>query len=174
LGAEQMALASTGAGAYRNWLGSTVNTIGDLYPRTMPTDPSSHWDFSRWTPDVVVINIGTGDFTSGDPGSDAFLGAYRSLFARVRKNYPAALVVIAVGPMLSDLWPAGARALTQGRSYLSGLVAEQNQAGDVRVKLIEFPQQDGADTGCKSHPNAATQRRVADQLTAFLRQQMGW
>jgi hypothetical protein len=174
LGAEQMVLAITGAGAYRNWLGSTVNTIGDLYPRTMPTDWNSRWDFSRWTPDVVVINIGTGDFTGGDPGRDAFLGAYRSLLTRVRNNYPAALLVIAVGPMLSDLWPAGARALTQGRSYMSDLVAERNQAGDARVKLIEFPNQDGSATGCKSHPSAATQSRVAVELTAFLRQQLGW
>jgi len=168
-------MAASGAGAYRNWGGSTRNTIGDLYDRTLITEPTSRWNFSRWTPDVVVFNLGTGDFTSGDPGRDAFLTAYRKLLAHVRQNYPSALLVVSVGPMLSDLWPAGAHALTQGRSYVSDLVAEANAAGDAKVKYVEFPNQDHSATfGCKSHPSAATQKQVADQLTAYLRQQMSW
>jgi lysophospholipase L1-like esterase len=175
LQAEQITVAASGAGAYRNWGGSTHNTMGVLYERTIPTDFSSRWSFSRWTPDVVVLNLGTGDFTSGDPGRDAFMPAYRKLLARVRQNYPSALLVVAVGPMLSDLWPAGARALTQGRSYVSDLVVAANQAGDANVKYIEFPNQDQSSSfGCKAHPSVATQKQVADQLTAFLRQQMGW
>src|SRR5437660_749797 len=175
LGAQHMVIAASGAGVYRNWGGSTSNTIGDLYGRTLPTDPSPRWHFSRWTPDVAVINVATSDFTSGDPGRDAFVGAYRKLVAQVRQNYPSALIAIAVGPMLSDLWPAGARALTQGRSYVADLTAQLVQAGDTRIKLIEFPNQDHAGTfGCKSHPSAATQRQMGEQLTAFLRQQLGW
>jgi hypothetical protein len=175
LGAQQMVVAASGAGVYRNWGGTTSNTISDLYGRTLPTDPAARWDFSRWTPDVVVIDVGTGDFTSGDPGRDAFVGGYRKLIAQVRQNYPSVLIVIGVGPMLSDLWPAGARALTQGRSYVADLTAQLVQAGDTRIKLMEFPNQDHAATfGCKSHPSAATQRQMADQLIAFLRQQLGW
>ncbi|MFN2547555.1 MAG: SGNH/GDSL hydrolase family protein [Myxococcales bacterium] len=172
LGAAQIAVASSGAGVYRNWGGSTVETIGDLYPRVLPTDPASHWNFSAWTPDAVVINLGTEDFTSGDPGHDAFVGAYRSLLGRVRQTYPSALIVVALGPMLSDLWPQGAQALSRARAYVSEVV---NATADPRVKLIEFDNQDEAGSyGCKSHPNAATHRRVADQLTAYLHAQLGW
>jgi hypothetical protein len=77
--------------------------------------------------------------------------------------------------MLSDLWPVGAKALTQARSYLTQLVAGLNAAGDPKVKLIEFPNQDDAPSfGCKSHPSAVTQRAMANQLTAFLRQELRW
>ena len=84
-------------------------------------------------------------------------------------------IVLAMGPMLSDLWPAGARALTQGRAYLAEVFTGLKSAGDTRVTMIEFPNQDGASAyGCKHHPSAETQRRMAEQLTAHLREQMGW
>jgi lysophospholipase L1-like esterase len=172
LGAEQIAVASAGLGVTRNWRGGTDNTVGELYERTLPTESSSRWNFSSWTPDAVVIDLGTGDFTSGDPGRDVFEAAYRRLLSRVRQNYPSALIVLAVGPMLSDLWPQGAQALTHGRVYVSDVVGA---VSDARVKLIEFPNQDAASSfGCKSHPSAATQRQMAEQLTGFLRRELGW
>ncbi len=175
LGAEQVAIAATGAGVYRNWGGSKDNTIGDLYDRALPTHSTSRWNFARWKPDVVVINLGTNDFTSGDPGSANFTAAYRALLARVRQNYPAALIVVALGPMLSDLWPAGANALTQSRAYLTSVVSDANAAGDAQVKLLEFDNQDqAASFGCKFHPSAQTQQQMADKLSAFLRTQLHW
>jgi lysophospholipase L1-like esterase len=175
LGAEQSAISASGVGVYRNWGATTLNTAADLYERALPTQVSSRWSFGLWKPDVVVINLGTSDFTSGDPGSTPFLTAYRALVARVRKNNPSALIVIALGPMLSDLWPVGAQALTQARARLTALVAGFNAAGDPQVRLIEFPNQDGAPSfGCRYHPSAATHRQLADQLARFLRQQLGW
>ena len=172
LGAEQVAVAVTGAGVYRNFDGSFENTMGDLYLRALPTHARDRWDFSRFTPDVVVINLGTNDFYKGDPGSAGFSAAYQALIARVRANYPAALIVIALGPMLSDLFPTGARALTQARAYVTGVV---NQMGDARVKLIEFPNQDDSKSfGCRFHPSASTQQQMAGQLTQYLRQQLSW
>lgn len=144
--------------------------MGDLYQCTLPTVVDGRWDFSRWVPDAVVINLGTGDFTSGDPGSAAFLGAYRKLLAQVRQNYPRAFVVVGLGPMLSDLWPPGAQALTQARADLTELVASASAAGDTRVGLLEFANQDGAASfGCKHHPSAATHQAIAAALTDFLR-----
>jgi hypothetical protein len=45
-----------------------------------------------------------------------------------------------------------------------------------RVLLkFEFPNQDATSSfGCKSHPSAATQRQMAEQLTGFLRHELGW
>ncbi|GAC1610879.1 MAG: hypothetical protein NVS4B10_25910 [Myxococcales bacterium] len=83
--------------------------------------------------------------------------------------------MVALGPMLSDLWPARAQALSRSREYLSGLVQELNASGDARVKLFELTNQDAATSfGCKSHPSATTHRLVAAQLTQFLQQQLGW
>ncbi|GAC1348533.1 MAG: SGNH/GDSL hydrolase family protein [Myxococcales bacterium] len=175
LGADQVALAATGLGVYRNWGGSTDETIGARYGRTLPTDRASSWDFERWKPDAVVIDLGTNDFGMGDPGSAAFVGAYRALLAQVRRHAPSALIVVALGPMLSDLFPVGAHALTRARADLASLVASLKAAGDARVELIEFPNQDGAASfGCRTHPSAATQQRMADQLVPLLRARLSW
>jgi lysophospholipase L1-like esterase len=174
-GAEQIALAATGAGVSRNWGNTTENTIGAMYDRILPTDYRHRWDFARWKPDVVVLNLGTNDFATGDPGGEKFIAAYRALIAQVRQNYPSALIVIGLGPMLSDLWPQGAQALTKARTYVSSLVSDINNAGDARVKLLEFPNQDrAASFGCKFHPSVATHRQMAEQLGDFLKQQMQW
>jgi lysophospholipase L1-like esterase len=172
LGAEQVAVAVTGAGVYRNFDSSSDNTMGDLYLRALPTHASDRWDFSRWTPDVVVINLGTNDFYHGDPGSAGFTTSYKALIGRVRTNYPSALIVVALGPMLSDLFPTGVNALTQARAYVTSVVHDVN---DPKVKMIEFPNQDNATSfGCRYHPSAATQQQMAGQLTQYLQQQLGW
>jgi hypothetical protein len=77
--------------------------------------------------------------------------------------------------MLSDLWPAGANALTQARSYVTEVVQGVNAKGDANVKLFEFQNQDQATSfGCKVHPSAQTQQQMSDALTAFLRAQLHW
>src|SRR5207248_2231555 len=47
------------------WSGKKMwpdNTVGEFYDRALPADPDSTWEFSKWTPDVVVINLATNDF----------------------------------------------------------------------------------------------------------------
>ena len=169
LGAEQVAVAISGIGVYRDYSGSRLDTMNDMYLRALPTLSADWWDFSRWVPDAVIINLGTNDFATGDPGRAAFTTAYQSLIAQVRAKSPSALIVVGLGPMLSS------GALTQARSYLTGLVADLNAASDTRVKLLEFPNQDSSGSyGCDYHPSAATHQQMADQLATFLRAQLGW
>ena len=40
----------------------------DYYERTLPDRPESVWDFKAWTPQLVVMNIGTNNFATHDPG----------------------------------------------------------------------------------------------------------
>src|SRR4029079_14676660 len=58
----------------------------------------STWDFAKWQPHAVVINLGTNDAsTSGDPGTPyetAYLGFVRTL----RQKYPDAHFVLTIGP----------------------------------------------------------------------------
>lgn len=35
-----------------------------IYKRTVANDANSTWNTAQWTPDVVVINLGTNDFSS--------------------------------------------------------------------------------------------------------------
>jgi lysophospholipase L1-like esterase len=157
------------------WSGRTVQEMGDLYERTLPSRPASRWDFARYTPDAVVINLGTNDFNHGDPGAPAFTKPYLALVQRVRSVYPRAVILCALGPMLTDNYPAGAHALTRARVYITQVVGQLQAAGDARVSFLEFPSQDFANgLGCDYHPSVKTHRLMGEQLSRALRGLLGW
>jgi lysophospholipase L1-like esterase len=165
LGAEHTTIA---------WSGKTVAGMAALYDRALPARPDSPWDHSAWVPDVVVINLGTNDFFQGDVQKDAFTASYGALVDRVRSLYPRALVVCALGPMLSDLFPVGAQRLSKARRYLQAVVDRARSAGDDRVELVEFPTQDTTTAGCGFHPGRQSHRQMADRLAAEIRSALGW
>lgn len=69
LGAELTTIAWSGKGVYRNFGGSSADPIPVLYPRILPERPNSTWNFQNTpSPQVVIIHLGTNDFSSGDPG----------------------------------------------------------------------------------------------------------
>jgi hypothetical protein len=74
-----------------------------------------------------------------------------------------------IGPLLYGT------GLTQATAYLTAIVAEQNAAGDTKVKLLDFGQQNSSlGTGCDYHPNVAVQTEMADVLVADVRATLGW
>jgi lysophospholipase L1-like esterase len=157
------------------WSGRTTEEMNDFYDRTLPSRPGSRWDFGKWTPDVVVINLGTNDFTRGDPGQVTFTRPYLAFVQRVRGFYPQAHIVCALGPMLTDSYPPGAHALTRARAYITQVVSQLRVAGDTRVSFLEFPSQDFANgLGCDYHPSLKTHRLMGEQLAVALRGLLRW
>jgi lysophospholipase L1-like esterase len=174
LGAEVVTEAFQGKGVYRNHDGTLSETMPALYPRVLPDASAPAWDAASWTPDVVVVNLGTNDFSAGDPG-EGFVAAFDDFAKAVREKRPHALIVLALGPMLSDSEPKNAHQLTLARTYLQKVVADRQAAGDTKVALVEFPSQDGSlGYGCEWHPSRATQQEMAAVLVNFLRGQLGW
>jgi lysophospholipase L1-like esterase len=157
------------------WSGKTTEEMTELYARTLPARPASRWDFKRWTPDAVVINLGTNDFTRGDPGQTTFIRPYLLLVERVRALYPRAEILCTLGPMLTDSYPPGAHALTHARAYITHVVADLRALGDTHISFLEFPTQDFANgVGCDYHPSLKTHRLMGEQLTAALHEKLGW
>jgi lysophospholipase L1-like esterase len=166
LKAERVTLASSGR---------TTEEMSDLYGRTLPGHADSRWDFQKWTPDAVVINLGTNDFNHSDPGQAAFTRPYLALVERVRSLYPNAQIVCTLGPMLTDSYPPGVHALTRARAYISSVVGSLRAKGDTRISFLEFPMQDFANgLGCDYHPSLKTHRLMGEQLAAALRERLGW
>jgi lysophospholipase L1-like esterase len=156
------------------WSGKTIDGMSELYDRALPERPDSLWDSRVWVPDVVVVNLGTNDVTRGDQ-QGPFVASYLKLLQRVRVAYPGALVVCAVGPMLTDIYPPGARTLTRARAYVQAAVEARKRAGDAKVIYLEFPAQDAANGyGCDYHPSSKTHAMMAQRLSAVLRTELGW
>jgi len=172
------ALAARSVGAEHvtvAWSGRTTEEMNDLYDRTLPAQPASRWDFTKWTPDAIVVNLGTNDFNRGDPGQTTFTRPYLAFVQKLRALYPRALIVCTLGPMLTDSYPAGAHSLTRARGYITQVVTQLRAAGDSRVSFLEFPSQDVANgLGCDYHPSLKTHRLMGEQLAGALRAQLGW
>ncbi len=169
LQAEITTVAWSGKGMYRDAAGDPSNTMPEMYTRTLSTS-TTLWTFGSWTPDVVVINLGTNDFARGDPGQP-YLDAYLAFVQRLRMQYPPSTQIIcALGPMLSGSNLAAARAYIQ-----TGVVDKLRKQGDNRISFLEFPTQTGAlGYGCLYHPSLQTHQQMADFLVQEVKKQMAW
>ncbi len=173
LGAEQHTIAYSGRGMFRSNIARVTAQIPAIYQRAVATDSHVRWDHSRWTPHVIVINVGTNDF--GLPGlRDAdFRGAYESFLDRLRSLYPEAQIVCCVGPMLTDTHPPGEKSLTRARTILTSIVEQRNAKGDARIHFHEFEEQT-APYGEFFHPTRKTHQRMAESLTGKIASITGW
>lgn len=169
LDAEYVAVAYSGRGISRNYAGGAGPTLPQLYLRTLPDEQTgAPWDVTRLVPDVVVINLGTNDFST--PGVDraAFRARYTEFLAALRGYYPRAPFVATVGPMLTDAYPPGAQALTNAQADVKEVVQARHAAGDSRVYFFAFTPQTSP-FGEDWHPTVATHQRMAAELVPFLR-----
>ena len=150
------------------------NTIGELYDRSLTFDADSTWDFSRWTPDVILINLATNDFGKAIPDKDGWTNGYEAFIKRLRTHYPTAMIYCAIGPMMADS-SATNKPLTTLRDYISIIKRDLSSDGDARIRVIDFGTQDPKNgLGSDWHPNIKTHELMADQLDATLRKDMSW
>jgi lysophospholipase L1-like esterase len=157
----------SGKGMYRNGDGSTDQTLPALYPLSIPTDTSTTWDFS-WKPDAVVVDLGTNDFATGDPGQP-YVNAYESFVTNLRGHYPNAYIFVVIGPMLTG------DSLTEAQTYLDQVVKARHDAGDPRIQQISVDPQDSANgLGCDYHPTVKTHSIMGKAFAAAMKGPLGW
>jgi len=152
------------------------NTLPSVYDRVFPLDPKSPlWDFAGPKPEVVLINLHTNDFNKGVTDHEGWVKAYHDFVDHIRKNYPDATIYLAVGPMVSDFYPAGAQRLTTARNDIQRVVKECNDGGDAKVHLIEFATQDDSlGLGAGWHPSLKRHQAMAKQFVSAIQQDLGW
>lgn len=183
--AQQNEYATYGAIAARSlnaehttiaWSGKTLHEMRGYFDKALPQrDDGPRWDFSRYQPQVVVVNVGTNNFANIDPGEARFVRLYHELIEVVRAAYPKAFIVCALGPMLTNVYPEGRHSLTQARKYMKVAVTKLKAAGDTNLEFLEFPEQNHADgLGCGFHPSLKTHKLMGERLTAFIKERMGW
>jgi lysophospholipase L1-like esterase len=170
VGAELHTIAWSGRGMVCNY-GDDADSCSDpfpnLYDRTLPTLSDSSWDFARYRPDAVILNLGTNDYsTDADPSEAEFTQGYRAFLEHVRAVYPDAFILCTCGPLLYG------SELDSVRAYIANAVSA---TGDDKILTFEIPSQSEADgLGCDYHPSIRTHEKMAALLVGVLQRELGW
>ena len=128
---------------------------------------STDWDFARFVPDVIVINLGTNDasYTGNDKElQQEYTDGYVSFLKKVRENNADAQIICALGVMGDTLYGA----------IENAVAAYTEETGDTKVSAFRLTPQDGS-TGFAAdwHPTAATHDKAAEELTAEIKKILG-
>jgi lysophospholipase L1-like esterase len=164
LGAECHTIAISGKGMVRNYGApgpTSPNPMPDFYDRILQQDASLKWDFSRWIPDAVVINLGVNDFsTTPHPEVEAYVNAYRALIAEVRRHYPGVHVFCLAMPDFA--------------AFVQRVVAEEERAGNRGIHSLQYGPFTEDESGCDWHPKVVAHQKIADLLVPAIREHLGW
>ena len=153
LDAEYHCIAVSGIGLYIDKWGFGGNMQTLYYDKQ---SSSTTWDFNQWTPQIVLINLGQND-KWGAYTQEGMESNYVNFAQTLRGHYPDAHIIIALGDM--DATAPG----SPFPGYVKNAVAELNTTyNDTKVYSLIFPY------GGSSHPRIERNAAMADQLTAFI------
>lgn len=170
LNAEGHFISHSGIGIMVSWFDFIMPQYFDQLSADGNND--SRWDFSQWTPDVVVINLFQNDCWLVDrekrlspmPTEDERIQAYLDFLQTLRKLYPDAYFVCALGSM--DATQEGSKWPGYIESAINKLKTQEPEA-KVDTFFFEF-------TGYGQHPRIKQHHDNAEKLSRFIAAKMGW
>ena len=183
LQAQHWVVARSGIGAYRNYDGPKTGNPDSNMPvqyeytgyawkpelRKEPTFLQEKWDFNRYQPDVVCINLGTNDLSTPNYDLSLLKQGYQKLLKMVRQHNPKAKIVFLTGSMLYH------QELQLAKQLLDEVTAEAQKAGDKEVYRFDMAPINGNKYyGNDWHPNIYQDEKMANELTPYLRKLMNW
>lgn len=170
--AEYHCISKGGIGITVSWF---PLIMPEMYNRLIPENPNSRWDFSLFTPDLVVVNLFQNDswivnmpdypefkarFGSQTPDADFIIKAYANFISSIRKEYPNAHIICMLGNMDAtqegSIWP----------DYIKSAVKELN---DPKIFSFFMPYKN-----TPGHPNVAEHQEMANSLIQFIENTIDW
>lgn len=162
LNAEYHTMAICGIGVWQDAVGNRQGLpehfTGTLGKGTAP------WDFSRYTPHGVVINLGQNDYST-PIHDEEYIAAYMEFIRVILDTYPDPYVFCCVG--------------TMNNNYLESVkqvVSHFNQNGNAKVFVVDLglihPEVEGWGGGY--HPGYQTHYRMGSELATFISAKTGW
>lgn len=201
LNAQHTSISRSGIGVYRNYDGPKAGSAENMpwqYEYTLFNKHDEKWDFSKYQPQLVCINLGTNDLSTNNYDITLYEKNYRVFLTTVRTKYPNAKIVLITGPML------GEKESTEQRAVLDRICKDANKNGFTLQNLIaNAAQQTAKGTGKKKqkkvklgdnfvyrfdfsfqkgdlgygaswHPSKLQHQKMAGELLPFLRKLMKW
>jgi len=163
----------------KSGIGITVSwfpmVMPEMYDRLDATDPNSKWDFSKYTPDLVVINLFQNDcwlvtmpnneqfkarFGTTPPTPEFIINAYQRFVKTIRGKYPNAKILCILGSM--DATKPGSPWPGYIQKAVDGLNDKQ-----IYTHFIPYKNTNG-------HPSLKEQQVMANDLIGFIEKNITW
>lgn len=172
LKAQAYVVARSGIGVYRNYNGPKTGDAVNMnteYKYTMLYDDSQLWDFTRFTPDVVCVNLGTNDTSTEGADSTLLAKGFYNLYKQIRSHYPDAKIIFLSGCMMKG------NALKMAKDAMDFTMRLALSNGDTNVYRLDFETHDGSlGYGASWHPSMKQHDVMAKQLTSYLKSITKW
>ena len=165
-GADYHVVAISGRGAIYNYDDHPHPNMAAHVTMALPDTPGT-WDEALWTPDLIVISLGTNDWSTYDPGT-TFAGNYTGILVELAGTYPDARILSLTGPLLEG---------EQEQAIEDGVAEAIRRAGEIGVEARSVPltlPAEGEVYGCSRHPNVRAMRHMADELIPEIEAETGW
>lgn len=148
---------------YYDKLGFSYNKFADSI-----TVSETEWDFERYKPDIIVINLGTNDmnYATTDERKAEFEDGYLDFLKKVRSLNPDSYIFQTYGVMGTSLEE---NIENVRRKYMS-------ETGDERITFIPLTMQDEYADGIVAdwHPSPRTHSLVSQKVTAAIKKTLGY
>ncbi len=170
--AQFSCIANSGIGIMVSWF---PTIMPDIYDLTDPHDNKTKWDFKKYTPDIVVINLFQNDswllnqpknaefinrFGTQKPNEDFIIKSYENFVKTIRAKYPNASIICALGSMDAtkegSKWP----------DYIKKAVTNL-QDKNIYTHFFTYKNTPG-------HPKVNEQAAMAASLIAFINKNVKW
>lgn len=161
-------VSHSGQGIARNYDNSGPGYhMPHRYTQTFNTEKEPLWDASKaaYTPDMVVIYLGTNDFsTSQQPNEINFRNNYITLLKSIKANYGADIPILCMAspadPYLYD--------------YVRNAVVVSGLANVAYMAVSNHAHNYEDDLGASWHPNYQGHRKVASCMIPYISTLTGW
>jgi hypothetical protein len=170
--AQYHCTSKSGIGIIISWFPLLMR---EMYDRTDATDSLSKWDFTKFTPDIVVVNLLQNDswlvnmpnheqfkyqFGKKAPEINYIIISYKNFIASLRNKYPKAFIICALGSM---------DATREGSPWPDYIKHALVQLNDARIITHFFPYKN---TG--GHPRVSEQQIMAKSLIECIDKNINW
>ena len=163
LNAAYVAVCRSGIGMYQSYGGEKDFVQPKLYDEIV-VGSKARWDYKNNQPQVVVIELGTNDF-SKPLDSAAYVNAYIQFIQKIRQQYPATKIICAAGPVSSG------DSFHKFQTHVKA-ATDHFATSDKQVYYFYFGTMDFH--GSDWHPTIKEHQQMADVLIPFIKKITNW
>lgn len=142
-----------------------------VYGRTLQSSPSSVWEFHRWVPHAVVINLGTNDRLHPrmkTPWDAQFIDIFRTFIMNISTTYSTLSssagtsphFFLACGPMTDSYCP-----------HVDVLLKEFSEGKKINATFLDHR---GVPNDCCGHPGPTANVEMGKRTSDTISRVLGW